>query len=160
MKEVIYNGNVLELYDSIDEMPVTRFHEYNRALLIDAGIGADAGAIDRHIATLARYIGKGDKTNADKTLGNLRQALHFAAGTVNPESHAFVALIRTINGRPLEDLGDEKLKQTIVLLSKKGLTLGKVRGFLSYVKKNWTWNWTPFSPAWVRRRWKRSIAPN
>ena len=53
------NGHYLELYDSIDELPFARFQEYNRAVLIDSGLGSDFAAIDRHITQARRYNAAG-----------------------------------------------------------------------------------------------------
>ena len=38
MKEVELAGHKVVLYDSIDELPIARFHKYNRYLLVDAGV--------------------------------------------------------------------------------------------------------------------------
>ena len=39
----------VELYDSIEDLPMMRFHKYNKMLLVDAGIGSDLNDFDRHI---------------------------------------------------------------------------------------------------------------
>lgn len=49
MKECIINKHNVVLYDSIDELPMLRFHKYNKMLLVDAGVGSDLSDFDRHI---------------------------------------------------------------------------------------------------------------
>ena len=65
-------GNLeVELYDAIDELPIARFHAYNKALLIDAGIGSDLADWDTHIEKTIRFIRVGKPDLAEKELDNL-----------------------------------------------------------------------------------------
>ena len=41
MKTTKIGERAVVLYDSIDELPILRFHAYNKMLLIDAGVGSD-----------------------------------------------------------------------------------------------------------------------
>lgn len=49
MKNVQIKGMNVELYDSIEDLPIMRFHKYNKMLLVDAGVGSDLSDLDRHI---------------------------------------------------------------------------------------------------------------
>lgn len=135
MKEIKFNGNYLEMYDSIDEMPITRFNAYNRYLLIDSGIGSDLADFDKTISLLLRYIAKEDSENATRVIMNMRQNLHFVVEQVSPRMSAFVCLIRRLNGKEFEDMDSENIERTIKDLSRKGLTIGKLNGFVDHVKK-------------------------
>ena len=73
MKELKLNGHKVRIYDSIDTLPITRFHSYNRMLLVDAGVGSDISDFDNHIERMVRYIRKGDNDSAAKELENMRQ---------------------------------------------------------------------------------------
>jgi len=148
MLNIRLNGHYLELYDSIDELPFWRFQEYNRAVMIDAGIGSDMEAIDRHISQARRYNATGDKENAEKALLNLRQALAFVHAGQSPESRAFVALIRRMDGNEVNDLSQENAERIIRQLSRRGLTVGKVRAAMAHVKKKWAKNWKRFFQGW------------
>lgn len=151
------NGNFLEVYDSIDELPYWRFQEYNRAAMLDAEIGSDITAIDRHINQARRYNAAGDVENTEKTLLNLRQALAFAGAGTSPESRAFVALIARINGEVVDSLTDNQVERIMATLSRKGLTVGKLRGILEQVKKNWMLKWKPFFRASRTAHRRKSI---
>jgi len=135
LKEIHHNGHTLEMYDSIDELPVTRFLEYNVMLSIDAGIGGDMESAARHIIAIRRYNAKGDKEKVDQEARNLYQNLAFCVGHTNPEMTAFVALIHRMNGRPITDLSSEGVQRVIRELGHRGFTIGKMRGFLTAVKK-------------------------
>jgi hypothetical protein len=135
MLDVIINGNYLEIYDSIDELPFFRFQEFNRALLIDTGIGSDFAAFDRHIEQARRYIAAGKQEQADQALLNLRQAISFGLERISPESQAFACLIHKMNGQEISSLSAESAARAVLGLSKKGLTVGKLRGLLERIKK-------------------------
>ena len=107
------NGHYLELYDSIDEMPFARFQEYNRAVLIDSGLGADIAAIDRHINQARRYADNGDTEQVEQALLNMRQAIAFVLDKTTPEGQAFVALICRMNGNKVTDISPEACEKIL-----------------------------------------------
>lgn len=159
MLNIKLNGHYLEMYDSIDELPFWRFQEYNRAVMIDSGLGSDIAAIDRHINMARRYNAAGEKEHAEQALLNLRQAIAFVLDRESPEARAFVVLIHRMDGNEVTDLSEGNVKRIIIELSRRGLTAGKLRGFLAHVKKNWTPNWKRFFPAsWTARK-QRSTTP-
>ena len=62
MKTLKLAGKTIEVYDDIENLPVTRFHKYNKMLLVDAGIGSDIADFDRHISRIAAFLAKNDNT--------------------------------------------------------------------------------------------------
>ena len=54
MKTVLINNKKVELYDSIEDLPIIRFHKYNKMLLVDAGVGSDLADFDRHVEQALR----------------------------------------------------------------------------------------------------------
>lgn len=111
------NGNIVKLYDSIDELPVINFQKYNKYLLIDAGLGSDVEDIDRHIVNLAKLIGS-DPRKAQQELLNMRQAIIMINSEVSPRHLAFAALIHSLNGQKVTDLSDEGLRNILTRLQK------------------------------------------
>lgn len=158
MKKLKFNGHYLEMYDGIDELPITRFQEYNRYVMIDSGIGSDLASFDGHISTLRRYIAKGDKNNANQELNNLRQNMAFVVGNTSPRMNAFVSLIKTMNGKRLDDVSDPEA--IIKELSKKGLTIGKVNGFMDSLKKKLMAKLKSSFQSWPMMRRQRIVSPN
>lgn len=73
MKEVTINKHKCKIYDSIEDLPIVRFHHYNHMVLVDAGIGSEISDFDNHIERVVRYIKNKDNDNAAKELDNLRQ---------------------------------------------------------------------------------------
>lgn len=139
------NGHTVEMYAGIEELPFARFQEYTRALLIDAGVGADMDSFARHIANIRQYNADGDKASVDASAMNLLQSVHFALERISPHMLAFAALVATIDGKPCDDLSDAGLKATSDALIRTGGAVGKLRGIFSAIKKNWIARWFSFS---------------
>ena len=64
--------HTVEMYDTIDELPIVRFHKYQKMLLIDAGVGADISAFDRRVEKIAKHLSLGETEKAGAELQNLR----------------------------------------------------------------------------------------
>lgn len=133
MKEVELNGHKVRLYDSIDDLPIVRFHKYNRMLLVDAGIGAEIGDLDNHLERVVRYIRKGDNENATKELENMRQNVYMVMAEQNTKHLSFACLVDSIDGVQQTDLSPDGLAKVIELLS--GAPRGEIDKILASVKK-------------------------
>jgi hypothetical protein len=100
MKIIDLDGHIVEIYDSIDELPIVRFHAFNKMLLIDAGIGSDLADFDSHIERVTRFLMAKDNDNAIKELANMRQNVYMIQQGVSPKHMAFAALVKSIDGEP------------------------------------------------------------
>lgn len=113
MREVELNGHKARIYDSIDELPIVRFHKYNRMLLVDAGIGSDISDFDNHIERVVRYIRNKDNENAAKELENMRQNVYLILSGQSVRDMSFACLVESIDGEPCEDLSSEGLTKVL-----------------------------------------------
>lgn len=109
MQTVKIGKHTVEMYDAIDELPIVRFHKYQKLLLIDAGIGADITAFDQRIEKARRFLMDGKTDKAQQELENLRQAVYLIQAGINPKHRAFAALVAKIDGRDCNDLSDDGL---------------------------------------------------
>jgi hypothetical protein len=128
----IINSKEVRLYDSIDELPITRFHKYNKYLLIDSGIGSDLSDIDAHIERLYRYISHDSKL-AVQELQNLRQSLYMVSQEISAKFLSFAVLVESIDGVKRDDLSDEGMKNTLELL--KEMPNGMISEIVESLKK-------------------------
>lgn len=133
MKEVELAGHKVRLFDSIDELPIVRFHKYNRFLLVDAGIGSDISDYDAHVERVLAYVRKGDNDNFAKEFENMRQNLFLIMSECSPKFLSFACLVESIDGQPQNDLSQEGLTKVLELLG--GATKSNVTEVLSSVKK-------------------------
>lgn len=117
MKEFKIGKHAVKVYDSIDDLPMVRFHKYNKMLLIDAGIGSDMQSFDAHVEKVARFMQNGDNENAIKELENLRQNVYVIQTEQSPRNLSFAALVAEIDGKACDDLSDEGLDRVRELLN-------------------------------------------
>ena len=117
MRTVDINGKKVVLYDSIDELPMLRFHKYNKMLLVDAGVGSDLSDFDRHIEKVIRYLNSPTPNMATVELENMRQNIYFIQSEVSPRHLAFAVLVKSINGKPRNDLSDDGLQKIVDLFA-------------------------------------------
>ena len=99
----------VEYYDTIEELPIVRFHKYQKLLLIDAGIGSDIAAFDQRIERMRRYLASNKPDKAQQELENMRQCVYMIQNGINPQHRAFAALVTKIDGQECNDLSDDAL---------------------------------------------------
>lgn len=144
MKNLIINNKVVRVYDSIDEMPIVNFQKYNKYLLIDSGVGSDADDIDAHITKIAKFIKSNDNKKALQELQNMRQNMYMVNNEISPKYLAFAALIHSIDGKEINDLSDDGLKN--ILISLKKVKHSKIIDFLMWLKKKVTYELEVYFP--------------
>lgn len=103
-------------YDAIEELPVTRFHKFQKMQLLDSGIGGDLASFDRRAERLRRYVLTGEKEKAVQELDNLRKCVWLVQEEINPKMLSFAALVVEIDGKRCEDLTDDALREVARLL--------------------------------------------
>lgn len=113
MKKVKIGKRIVEIYDAVDELPIKRFHKFNRYMLVDSGIGSDLTDINMHIGKIMRYVDKSDKENAKKQLENLRQSLYMVSQETNVNHLSFMVLIKSIDGKEIYDLSDDNMRRLL-----------------------------------------------
>lgn len=145
MKEVVLNGKRVRLYDSIEDLPIVRFHHYNRYLIVDSGVGSDINDFDAHLERVVRYIRKGDNENAAKEMENMRQNIYMVLTGQNVRHLSFACLVASIDGKPCDDLSEEGIRKTLEQLG--GASLKDVTTSFDEVKKKIDQELTLYFPA-------------
>jgi len=105
------------MYDAIDELPIVRFHKYQKLLLIDAGVGADITAFDQRIEKTRRFLMDGKPEKAQQELENLRQSVYLIQSGINPKHRAFAALVTKLDGMECNEISDDALARITEALS-------------------------------------------
>lgn len=113
MKKITIGNLDVELYDSIEELPMARFHKYNKMLLIDSGIGSDLSDFDAHIEKVRIYCNSDTPELAVPELDNMRQNIYFIQEGLSPKHLAFCVLVKSVNGEPCDDISPEGLQKTL-----------------------------------------------
>jgi hypothetical protein len=112
MKELQIGKHHVLIYDSIDELPIRRFHKFNRYVLIDSGIGSDLNDINVHINRIAQYM-TSDLDKGRIELENLRQSLYLISEEINPKHLSFAVLVHSIDAKRVLDLSDDNMAKVI-----------------------------------------------
>ena len=132
MKGGKVNKHKVEIYDSIDELPIKRFQKFNKYMLIDSGIGSDMQDVLSHIDRAKIYI-KSNPAMAATELDNMRQSIYLLVDELSPKHMAFAALVHKIDGEEMNDISDAGLKRVLEILSEA--KKGWLDGVLNSVKK-------------------------
>ena len=97
MKYFFIGKHRVKVYDSIDDLPMARFHKYNKFLLIDAGLGSDMQSFDAHME-------------------NMRQNVYIMLTEQSPQNLSFAALVAEIDDVEMNDLSDDGLERVRQML--------------------------------------------
>ena len=117
MKDETIGKRKLKLYDSIEELPIMRYHKFNKFMLVDSGIGSDLEDIDTHVSKIKAFMIKNDMKSASTHLDNLRSSLYLIGQEINSKHMAYVCLIHSIDGKELPiKLSDDFVKETHLML--------------------------------------------
>lgn len=127
------NGKKVELFDNIEELPITRFHAFNKMLLIDAGVGSDLADWDSHLEKAIRFIRTNKPEHAEKELENVRQCVYFVQQNISPKNLAFCALVKSVDGREYNTMTTDGLMQVSKLF--QDAPNGEIATFTEEVKK-------------------------
>lgn len=126
------NNHTIEIFDSIDDLPIRRFQKYNKYMLIDSGVGSDLQDVLDHIDRTMKYI-KASPNMAITELNNMRQALYLVSEEMSPKYMAFAVLVNKIDGKPADDLTDAGLRRVLETLNEA--KKGWLDGIINSVKK-------------------------
>lgn len=117
MKTVNIGKHVVEIFDSIEDLPMVRFHKYNKMSLIDGGIGSDLTDFDNHIERAIAFNKRGKPDLSNMELENLRQNIYLIQTELSPKHLAFAVLIKSIDGVEKKDLSDDGLQKILDLFA-------------------------------------------
>ena len=113
MKHLVLAGKDCVIYDNIDELPIRRFHRWQKVLMMAAGVGATLSDFDTHIDRVVRYLKASDTDNAVKELENLRQNVNVMQQEIPLTGMAFAALVKSIDGVACDDISEDGLQRTL-----------------------------------------------
>jgi hypothetical protein len=130
-----YKGHEIEIYDSILEMPISRYNLYNRFAIIDSGVGND---LNDFVSKCNRIVSLIDR-NTDKAkieVDNLVQLVMLQLKKNNPEQKSFASLVKRINGRTYPVvLTDDHIEDILEKLSNHRVPVMLLRKWLGVIKK-------------------------
>lgn len=146
-----FNGLKVELYESIDDLPIDRYNKFQRYALIDAEVGASIGDVVSHLNKVANLIKANSNETALKALNNISESIAMIFSEQQPVNSAYVCLIKSINGKPMTDISEVSINNTIALLNSKRAKHSAISMAVNTVKKN-----LKQSLSYFFRRWQKT----
>ena len=136
MRTVHHNEHKIEIFDSVEDLPILRFQGFNLNAMIDSGIGSDAQAFWAKIEGIRSRM-RTDLKGADQELVNLYQCLQLVISKMSPDFRAFCFLVDSVNGRKVTDadLTDTGIEKLMAELNSMRIPVGLIRRILESVKK-------------------------
>lgn len=131
----------IELYDSCQEMPITRYHDLQKLSMLDMGIGSTVEDFNGHFSKLHAYLVNDKKDDSIKEMQNIFKNFYYMIERVGVWSYSILPFVHSINGKEFV-LDDDDYKGQIESLSKKGLTVEHCESQISELKKKFTTNWS------------------
>jgi len=125
----------LVIYDNINDMPISRYSDFQRGLMIDANIGSSIQDFDAIFNKAMKFIEAEKPKDAVQLLLNVRTGIFLATQGQAPSNYAFASLVNSIGGVRIKDYSESGLKQILDELDKLGLTQAKLNETLEDVKK-------------------------
>ena len=126
-------GKEVDIYDSIDYLPIVRFQQFNKLVIIESGIGGSINDFDTHLGRIMQYIEADRKDEANQEILNLRQNLQFILEGVNPSFLAFIYLIKRIDSKVYDVIDDNAIREISTLMG--NATMNDFTTPLEVVKK-------------------------
>jgi len=96
METIKVNGHIVQLFDSIDELPILRSFEFKKYLLQDMGIGDSIADVDDHLEKLFILKQIEDIQTESK---NLRFNFFNMLSDVDLKSRSFACLVKSIDNQ-------------------------------------------------------------
>jgi hypothetical protein len=133
MKTIEINGQKVEFYSSIKELPIDVRKKFDHYMIQDAGIGSSMEDVDAHLSKAFTFVANDKREDAMEELKNLRLNIFSMIAELNHKSLAFACLVARVDGQGVQDYSAEGLA---ALVEKLNITEQQVIDILEEVKKN------------------------
>lgn len=149
-------GHKVELYSSIDEMPMANYHKFNKYLMFESGLAPNANGVIGHLSRMGELLSAEEYDKLRLEIQNTYQAVSFIMEEMSPVSMAFACMVHKIDGELVTDLSDEAMKLLSYRLNRERAKV--LRSKVEELKKKLTLNSKPtFLSRFKRVRKKKQL---
>lgn len=146
MRTVVFGGNIVEIYDSIENLPPSRESKMNYYALSEYGIGHDWKSIEDHLNGIVMAAHQAAKYPEKmpvlaQEVENLKLNYITMASQYNPKHLSWLCLVHSINGEPLTDLSETNLLEKAKFLSETSDAEYAWEDVFEEVKKKFPTSW-------------------
>lgn len=127
-----FNG--VELYETVDEMPMARKHLFDKFLIMDSGMGSTIQDIELRFQKLDVFLKEKKFDLAIQERMNLHHAIFNGLSGINFKSLSFCSLVYKVDGKEVE-IKTESDVETVMDMVEKKVINRNVEYFVETVKK-------------------------
>lgn len=128
-------GLNIRFYADAKEGSMKRYNEFNKYLLLDAGVGCTMEDIAGHFSKLFGFLSASKIEDARLEAENLYFNNYAVLEKINFKSYAFACLVESINGVQYDDFSEDGLKLVLSMLESSGITQQTIEQAVDDVKK-------------------------
>lgn len=136
MNTCVVGGHRVELYNSIDEMPMINYHRFNKFMMFDSALAPDANGVIGHLSRMSELLNAEQYDKLRIELQNTYMSISYIMNDISPVSMAFACMVHSIDGAIVTDLSDEALKSLSFKLNRESVKV--LRGKVEELKKKLT----------------------
>ena len=93
IKKGVFRKTVINLYDSIKELPILRYHEFTKLVLEDLHIGSDMTSVGKHFSNFHTLLAREKSAEALQEAENLHNNFYYIIERISIKSFCFLALV-------------------------------------------------------------------
>lgn len=140
---MIYNhkGFEIEMFDSIQNLPILRFQKFNKYQMIASEIGNTFTDYDQRTVKALQFMKKKMYNEALQELENRRLTVFNSFNEFTPTGKSFAVLVKRIHKTEYKDFTPDDLDRCLKHLESIGFEFGKSIEKLKEVKKKSKRNW-------------------
>lgn len=130
-----FKGHEIELYDSIQNLPILRFQKFNKYQLMNSDIGNTFEDYDARLSKVLAFLGKGMTLEAIQELENQRQTVYNAYNEFSPILKAFAVMVKRVDEKEYTTYAPDDLQRILEHLNDIGYDIETSFKHLREVKK-------------------------
>jgi hypothetical protein len=135
MRTITTPKGSLQILESIKELPIDRYSEFQKYLLQDAGIGSDIEAVYKHFEKIDIFLASDKIQDAINERTNQHFNFFFMLNKINITHLSFAVLVYAIDNQPITDYSETNLLLVCKRLGELGITHEQLTSVLEEVKK-------------------------
>lgn len=130
-----FGKHEIEIYDSIQKLPILRFQKFNKYQMIASEVGNDFSDYDKRTEKTMAFLKKNMVPEAIKELENRRMTVYNAYNEQTPVGRTFAIMIHRIDDVKYETFAPDDLEQILIHLNNIGFDIETSITKLREVKK-------------------------
>lgn len=144
--------HIVEVYDSIAELPIKRFHKFTKYQMYSLDIGSSFEDYDSRMKKTYEYLHSGLIQEAIQELNNKRMTVFNAMNEFTPLGKCLAVLVKSIDKRKYTELNEDVLDDVVQRLDEIGFTYEDVVNAINSAKKKLDYECSVYFPTEFSKR--------